>query len=51
MVEIGDAEEDKVVDLEVVVGVGEEAVRTHHLQTICETRKWQEDVEEGDLQG
>jgi hypothetical protein len=51
MVEIGDAEEDEVADAEVVVGVGEEAVHAHRLQTICETHKWQEDMEEGDLQG
>ena len=51
MVEIGDAEEDEVADVVVVVVVGEEAVHAHRLQTICETRKWQEDVEEGDLQG
>ena len=51
MVEIGDAEEDEDADVEVVVVVEEEAVHAHRLQTICETRKWQEDVEEGDLQG
>ena len=51
MVEIGDAEEDEDPDVEVVVAVGEEAVHAHRLQTICKTRKWQEDVEEGDLQG
>jgi hypothetical protein len=51
MVEIGDAEEDEDPDVEVVVAVGEEAVHAHRLQTICETRKWQEDVAEWHLQG
>ena len=51
MVEIGDREEDKDTDVEVVVVVGEEAVHAHRLQTICKTRKWQEDVEEWHLQG
>jgi hypothetical protein len=51
MVEIGDTEEDEDADAEVVVAVGEEAVHAHRLQTICETCKWQEDVEEGHLQG
>ena len=51
MVEIGDAEEDEDADVEVVVVVGEEAVHAHSLQTIRETRKWQEDVEEWHNQG
>ena len=46
MVEIGDTEEDEDADVEVVVVEEEEAVLAHRLQTICETRKWQEDVEE-----
>ncbi len=46
MVEIGDAEED----VEVVVEVEEETVHAHRLQTICKTRKWQEDVGEWHLQ-
>ena len=50
-VEIGDADEDEDADEEVVVAVGEEAVHAHRLQTICESRKWQEDVEEWHLQG
>ena len=50
-VEIGDAEEDEDADVAVVVVVGEEAVHAHRLQTIRETRKWQEDVEEWHPQG
>ena len=50
-VEIGDVEEDKDADVAVVVVVGDEAVHAHHLQTIHETRKWQEDVEEWHPQG
>ena len=50
-VEIGDAEEDEDADVRVVVAVGEEAVHAHRLQTIRETRKWQEDVEEWHPQG
>ena len=46
MVEIGDTEEDEDADVEVVVVEEEEAVLAHRLQTICKTRKWQEDVEE-----
>ena len=38
-VEIGDVEEDEDADVEVVVAVGEEAVRAPLLQTICESRK------------
>ena len=49
MVEIGDVEEDKDADVEVVVVVGEEAVHAHRFQTICETRKWQEGVGEWHL--
>ena len=51
MVEIGDAEEDKDADVEVVVEVGKEAVRTHRLQTTHGTRKWQEAMEEWHPQG
>ena len=51
MVEIGDAEEDEDANVEVVMVEGEEAVLTYHLHNICETRKWQEDVEEWHLQG
>jgi hypothetical protein len=50
-VEIGNAEENEDADMEGVVVVGEEAVHAHRLQTICESRKWQEDVEEWHLQG
>ena len=50
-VEIGDAEEDEDADVEVVVAVGEEAVRAHRLQTTRGTRKWQEAVEEWHPQG
>jgi hypothetical protein len=50
MVELGDAEEDVDAEVEVVVVEGEEAVLAHRLQTICETRKRQEDVEEWHLQ-
>ncbi len=49
MVEIGDVEEDKDADVEVVVVVEEEVVHARHLQTICKTRKWQEDVGEWHL--
>ena len=49
MVEIGDAEEDEDMDVEVVMVKEEEAVLAHRLQTICETRK--EDMEESHLQG
>jgi hypothetical protein len=44
--EIGDVEEDKVADAEAVVVERDEAVLAPHLQTICETRKWQEDADE-----
>ncbi len=44
MVEIGDAGEDEDADVEVDVVVEEEAVHAHRLQTICETRRSQEDV-------
>ena len=53
MVEMGDAGEDEDEDaaVEVVVVVVEEAVHApHRLQTICETRRWQEDVGEWHLQ-
>ncbi len=50
MVEIGDAGEDEDADVEVVAVVEEEAVHAHCLQTICETRRWQEDVGERHLQ-
>jgi len=51
MVEIGDAEEDEDVDVEVVVVEGDEVVHAPRLHTICETRKWQEDVKEWHNQG
>ena len=50
MVEIGDTEEYEDAEVEVVVVVEEEAVHAHHLQTICKTRRWQEDVGEWHLQ-
>jgi hypothetical protein len=52
MVEIGDAEEDEDADVEVVVVEGGDkvVVPTPRLHTICETRKWQEDVEEWHIQ-
>ncbi len=50
MAEMGDAEEDEDADVEVVMVVEEEAAHAHHLQTICETRRWQEDVGEWHLQ-
>ena len=52
MLEIGDVEEDEDEDVEVVVvGGGDEVVvLTPHLHTICETSKWQEDVEEWHIQ-
>ena len=51
MVEIGDAEEDEDADVEAVVVERDEEVLAPHLQTICETRRGQEDVEEWHLQG
>jgi hypothetical protein len=50
MVEIGDAGKDKDADVVVVVVVEEEAVHAHRLQTICKTRRWQEDLGEWHLQ-
>ena len=46
-----DAEEDKVADVEAVVVERDEEVLAPHLQTICKTRRGQEDVEEWHLQG
>ena len=51
MVVMGDAGEDEDAAVAVVVVVVEGAVHApHHLQTICETRRWQEDVGEWRLQ-
>ena len=50
-VEIGDVGEDEDADVEVVVAVGEGAVRAHRLRTTRGTRKWQEAVEEWHPQG
>ncbi len=51
MVEMGDAEEDEDAAVEVVAVVVEEAVHAaHRLQTICKTRRWQEDAGEWHLQ-
>ncbi len=51
MVKMGDAEEDEDAAVEVVAVVVEEAVHAiHRLQTICETRRWQEDAREWHLQ-
>ena len=52
MLEIGDAkEEEDAEDVEVVVVGGDKVVLAHHLQTTCETHKWQEDKEKWHLQG
>ncbi len=51
MVEVGDAGEDKDAAVEVVVVVVEEVAHApHRLQTICKTRRWQEDGGEWHLQ-
>ncbi len=53
MVAVGDAEEEEDADVEAVAVEGEavavegdEEELAPHLQTICETHKWQEVVEE-----
>ncbi len=51
MVEVGDAEEDEDAHVEAVAVEGDEEMLPHHLQTICETHKWQEAGEEWHIQG
>ena len=51
MAAMGDAKEVEDAAVAVVAVVVEEAVHAaHRLQTICETRRWQEDMGEWHLQ-